>query len=494
MVTDRNETWPFVTIPHFELQGSMVNHLAFSEMLTFIPLVRQEVRAEWEAYAATHQDWINESLVWGKVQGDIAKDMATRGLETPLTDAIWRYENGKMSKKIPVEDSNNMYGLYAPVWQQSPVPIGGAPMINFDILSDPFFQRIYHGVWEGSTPVFTGVTTVNVLANGIEADQSGNPKSYLVTPVRAGIDAVKERQAIAGLLVTFIRWKTVITQAVAQHELQGLRLVLSDSCGESYTFSTNGTEAAFKGVGDLHDGRYSNLRVNASFTPFEQSVGNEVFYDVCHYDLFVYPTLTLESTHSTSTPAVYAVVIVMAFALVALTVLFYDYTVQRRQNHVMAATKRTNAIVTSLFPANVRDRILKDMENQVENDFDYYKNLDANNPHQSASNARPIADLYPDATILFADIVGFTGSVHESVPVFRYDELRSHDVFPTAAWSSVREPAQVFTLLESLFAAFDEIAETRGVFKVSLTRARRNRGSWLAARGLTLLFRDCQTG
>ena len=45
-------------------------------------------------------------------------------------------------------------------------------------------------------------------------------------------------------------------------------------------------------------------------------------------------------------------------------------------------------------------------------------------------------------TILFADLSGFT------------------------AWSSSREPTQVFTLLETLYGAFDKIGERRGVFKV----------------------------
>ena len=34
------------------------------------------------------------------------------------------------------------------------------------------------------------------------------------------------------------------------------------------------------------------------------------------------------------------------------------------------------------------------------------------------------------------------------------------------AWSSQREPAQVFTLLEKLYGAFDEISKRHGVFKV----------------------------
>ena len=60
----------------------------------------------------------------------------------------------------------------------------------------------------------------------------------------------------------------------------------------------------------------------------------------------------------------------------------------------------------------------------------------------SAFDSKPIADLFPEATVMFADIVGFT------------------------AWSSVREPTQVFSLLETVYHSFDEIARSRRVFKV----------------------------
>jgi class 3 adenylate cyclase len=58
------------------------------------------------------------------------------------------------------------------------------------------------------------------------------------------------------------------------------------------------------------------------------------------------------------------------------------------------------------------------------------------------NDEKPNAELYPETTILFADIVGFT------------------------AWSSVRDPSKVFTLLETLFQAFDSIARKRRIFKV----------------------------
>ena len=40
------------------------------------------------------------------------------------------------------------------------------------------------------------------------------------------------------------------------------------------------------------------------------------------------------------------------------------------------------------------------------------------------------------------------------------------DISGFTAWSSTRDPSQVFTLLETVYQAFDAIATRRGVFKV----------------------------
>jgi class 3 adenylate cyclase len=58
----------------------------------------------------------------------------------------------------------------------------------------------------------------------------------------------------------------------------------------------------------------------------------------------------------------------------------------------------------------------------------------------------PIADLFPEATVMFADIAGFT------------------------AWCSVREPAQVFTLLEKIYGAFDRIARLHQMERILVPR------------------------
>ena len=58
------------------------------------------------------------------------------------------------------------------------------------------------------------------------------------------------------------------------------------------------------------------------------------------------------------------------------------------------------------------------------------------------SCVEPNADLFPDTTVEFADIAGFT------------------------AWSSERQPSEVFHLLETVWAALDAAAITLGVYKI----------------------------
>ena len=65
-------------------------------------------------------------------------------------------------------------------------------------------------------------------------------------------------------------------------------------------------------------------------------------------------------------------------------------------------------------------------------------------PNQGGENlgVEPIAEFFPSVTVMYADLSGFT------------------------AWSSTREPAQVFTLLEAIYGAMDKAAKRLGVFKV----------------------------
>lgn len=160
------------------------------------------------------------------------------------------------------------------------------------------------------------------------------------------------------------------------------------------------------------------------------------------------------------------------FGVVLLLFLRYDYLVSRRQSIVLDMAKKSRSIVDSLFPSVVRDRLLQASSQPASNsphgsqhdlseagvtsemDFEELtrRNTQANKKVsesapipigvQEKSDAMPIADLFANTTIFFADVAGFT------------------------AWSSEREPAQVFMLLERVYGEFDKIAAKLGVFKV----------------------------
>jgi class 3 adenylate cyclase len=173
------------------------------------------------------------------------------------------------------------------------------------------------------------------------------------------------------------------------------------------------------------------------------------------YTMNMYPSTQFRASYNSARPESFTAILTAVFVLTGVVFWIYVQYVQRRQNKIVAKALRTNAIVSSLFPSNVRDRVIKQAEEQAERDMgnptasadNRLKNFLEDGPGDSGKqggtfSAKPIADLFPETTLMFADMVGFT------------------------AWSSVREPCQVFTLLETVYHAFDEIAKRRGVFKV----------------------------
>jgi Adenylate and Guanylate cyclase catalytic domain len=124
---------------------------------------------------------------------------------------------------------------------------------------------------------------------------------------------------------------------------------------------------------------------------------------------------------------IFAVSAVAFIVLPFMVFLAYEHRVSRQQKLLMSSAERSNAIVESLFPSNVRDKLYP---------------LDTIDENEERNTGAPIAELPPDTTVLFADIANFT------------------------TWSSVRDPYSVFTLLETIYCAFDEVATRRNVFKV----------------------------
>jgi hypothetical protein len=139
----------------------------------------------------------------------------------------------------------------------------------------------------------------------------------------------------------------------------------------------------------------------------------------CLYYLHIYPTKGYEDLYDTTNPVKATTVLVFAFAFMITAFLMYDCFVVRRNRKLLNAMTRTNAIVSSLFPSNVRDRIFADAKEDKDekkalngksrlktflssgNDDDEFDD-DVDEDDKYMYKTKPIADLFPETTILFA--------------------------------------------------------------------------------------------
>ena len=199
------------------------------------------------------------------------------------------------------------------------------------------------------------------------------------------------------------------------------------------------------GKGDLHEPGWEGKKVTVPLNTYRRNA-TATEDGHCVYSLNIYPSDSMRDDWESSTPLYFAYAVAGTFFAITVTFFIYDGFVRRRNKVVVPAAARSNKIVSSLFPSNVRDRLLAEEEGAgslrpgEQGTQTRLKNFLANDAPDAFDmeetddlmfKTKPIADLFPESTILFADIEGFT------------------------AWSSAREPSQVFTLLEMVYRAFD---------------------------------------
>jgi class 3 adenylate cyclase len=288
----------------------------------------------------------------------------------------------------------------------------------------------------------------------------GGHYSLLLQPVYRDLDEDGASE-IVGYFKAELPWKTYF-QSLLPDGKKGIMVVVENTCGQTITYVLDGPKATFVGNGDHHDPAFDDMGAEEGFDPL--ALFDEPGFETsgCEYTIKIYPSQEYRQEFENNKPFLYTAIGVMVILVSAVVFLIYDWFVRKRQDRLVTSAKRSNALVDSLFPANVRDRLLgkdestketaagiaigrKLLRNPFRSSIEAPKGSadghDAENP-PLIRLTKPIADLFPTATVIFADICGFT------------------------AWSSAREPSQVFALLESIYDAFDQIAKKTGVFKV----------------------------
>jgi class 3 adenylate cyclase len=300
-------------------------------------------------------------------------------------------------------------------------------------------------------------------------------------------------------------------------------MVVDDRCGnDTMSFELHGSIVKYLGLGDLHETGMTELGQSHAVANCTTRVDS---LDASEIVFNIYPTSEMQDDYFTDQPTLNMVTSLSFGSVFFLFLVVYDCMVRKRHDTLTSDFLRSQEILSSLFPANVQERLFNTHMEASMNHFDLdllhsppvrqkpfvktpatiqevsegseedFVDTSSSRPmmhfedpmstpkqdlfedHKPAPSQRllpsflspplvsqssvralsfksessvralsfksePIADLFPEVTVMFADIGGFT------------------------AWSSEREPTQVFKLLETIYHAFDKIAKKRKVFKV----------------------------
>eukprot|EP00980_Cylindrotheca_fusiformis_P029063 scaffold22710_cov114-Cylindrotheca_fusiformis.AAC.2 len=455
-----NTSWPFYTIPDFSVKAErLVNLIGATVTQALVtPVVQEHERDAWADYAnSMNPVWFQESL---ENEGtDLTVDeILQRTLPFIHTYDIVNLKLGRVERP----------GEVLPVYQQYPLRFDFATNTmgtGYDTLSLVAIADQYEITKETVRPTIG-------FARFLVDSETFVTGSKVLQPIYDTGDTEAEDRKIVAIFGMLLDWQEFFKNILTQGQ-DGVVVVLRSSCITNWalryeinetdiedaadfydvddledlivedviTYQVDGPDVTLLGYEDLHDPTYDAFEVMEVFVDLGFHL-KDVPEGKCipTLTLHIYPSERLEIKFRTSKPAIYATVVIVIFIFTSLVFLLYVYFVGRRQRIAMDRIVMQDKIVSNIFPTAIRDR-LYDAQAQPPGKRDIQGLVGVEDDSNDLASA-PLADLFPSVSVVFADIVGFT------------------------AWSSAREPQQVFLLLESIYNSFDKIAYRHDIFKV----------------------------
>lgn len=438
---DNNATWPFVMSPDFEIRGNDTLGIIDSNKMFHAPLVHAQDREAWETFATQVLD--------------------------PATTYIYKIDPAT-GQKIP---EDHFHDAFYPIAQVAPTE---PQDIMFNLASVPGIKDSLIHLMSNKqavlVPIMGNVSSISSWVVSSDENDVGlkeqEPTTLLLMPVYDdAIHLPMESRNVVGVMGLPFLFQSYLTSVFSGGTV-GMTVVIESTCHATstsaegmydsgktedltYTYEVNEHRADYLGKGDRHLDYYSDESQSSEFageilgdvgfsTTADGTALSETF---CPHVITVYPSARFQNHHMTKSPVEMTIFVVLIFSCSLLIFLYFGSYTARRLEVMGRRVAHTNKLVNKLFPKEIRERMFRadgGVNEEVQDPIARIKAL----LKKEKENETPICDLWPDCTVIFADISGFT------------------------AWSSQRDPGQVFALLESVYNAFDQRANARGVFKV----------------------------
>eukprot|EP00980_Cylindrotheca_fusiformis_P009595 scaffold2123_cov96-Cylindrotheca_fusiformis.AAC.8 len=441
---DVNSSWPFVLIPDFSKKSEKILELlglVKRPLLVLSALVREDLKDDYESFV------LESAPTWYKSSLDNEGNKFTVDELMNVTVPFVHGYNYNATTKVWTPIPTTTRGSVLPILHRHPIEPSNTGLVttSLDMHALPEISELFQASLVSLHPSL-GFTQSVETSEGPNFGQAV-VDSQIVQPVIANGEVVGmiwlrlpwreffDNLNVDGLVDMIAVLRSSCKLNFGKYDLRDIDPGEADDFANALSFSIRASGAVFLGLIDAHDAQYDEHVISRPF--WESGVSEEQFPEggcVPKLTLDLYPTKELEETFYTVKPTSYTSVVLAIFVFTSLVFLLYDYFVGRRQRKFMDRIVKQDQIVSNVFPTAIRDRLYENGHKGSDEDG-FLDPL-------GGSGGAPLADLFPETTIVFADIAGFT------------------------AWASAREPAQVFILLETIYGGFDRHAYRHGVFKV----------------------------
>ena len=438
----------FITLPNLEHQFSTIRNTTGALIIAYMPMVESKDLGLWNQYSEANQDWISKSngddsgfnqifpYIWMYSDEDYDQRKLSGGtvyevdvhhqhqhqrdllVATPTTSSSQQRElQEDDDDEVPHITVTVDQGPFAPIWTCSPPPTPKeTDSINYNLFGRSAFQTAVDLI--GITREATFLDVGNQAAWFGHEEHAEDLQTVIAHPVFDDFD--HHQGNIIGHLTAIVPWTVIFNDILhgQEDETKPIHLVLENSCGEVFTLEVMNEHATvLDPENDAHDSCYDYLKMSRTFVDFANpaTLANDVNH--CVYTINAYPTAEFEDEYLTKAPGFYTLLVLCIMLSTTLFFLLFDFLVQRRQGQVLAMALKQNAIVSSLFPKNVQAKMLAEVDQETSRLSavgkagikSYLKDSTGSGGGAGSGKmdkSKPIADLFPEVTIMFADIAG----------------------------------------------------------------------------------------
>lgn len=281
---------------------------------------------------------------------DFVKDVKAPRMHYNRTDKwpIWYYDS---NDEVTTDRSQ---GPYFPTWQSSPVVYGGLET-NENILANK------DGLNGGANITFTSESVaISQLIMAPPGDKYSTFPSTALVALLLEIATTEGEDAVAGttpdlvtyqgdplskvyfpiyddfhsdrkpvaIMLAWIRWLDYFAN-ILPPTLEGVVIVLQDSCGGEFSYMVNGEDVVALGTGDLHDTKYDSLRRSVDYSSVKSiadgtKYGLSLNQDFCPISIDIYPSDAFQDIFTTQTPVNMTIAVALVFVFTTLMFIGYD--------------------------------------------------------------------------------------------------------------------------------------------------------------------------